>query len=451
MTAPPTNGQHSDPDRQWMLRALRGDITSEGAYNLVRNTRYMWRNGQLLSEAGQELVAALNIGDNAHLDDAKRFEPLEETWLQDTEPDPATTAAFEELAQREDFASGYQPVDDGWDYHDGIEQPKSALDKIRAALLTTEAIRNLPPPDHLIAGYLNRNSLATLYGPSGGGKTFLALDWALHTATGSHWQHADTKPGPVLYMIAEGATGIGRRLDAWQTHHKIHQLDQFAPITWIPHAVNLADRLDVAALRTITQEIAPALIIIDTLARCTVGVEENSARDVGVVIDNLDTLRRATGACVLTIHHTGKDLANGARGSSALRAAMDTEIELLGADNMTVRVTKQKDGPEPKPLWLARKPAADSLVLVPASEAPIAEGLPPSALEALEALRQIQTPGGVSVTDWKASAGLIDRTFLRARSKLLEAGLVDNLGSDKRPLYRFAMDDRSDTGSDIGQ
>lgn len=315
------------------------------------------------------------------------------------------------------------------------EAPQTPLDKLRAALLTTAAIRNLPPPDHLIAGYLNRNSLATLYGPSGGGKTFLALDWALHVATGSWWHRHDTTAGRVLYIIAEGASGVGGRLDAWQTHHGIRDLDGHQPVTWLPQAVNLAAPIDVTALRTIANEIQPALVIVDTLARCTVGVEENSAKDIGVVIANLDVIRRATGACVLTVHHTGKDASNGARGSSALRAAMDTEIELVGDDNVAVKVTKQKDGPEPAPLWLARQPVANSLVLVPASEAPERDDLPASAVEALEELRAIQIPGGVPWTAWKATSSVPERTLYRVRQKLLEAGLIHNLGTESQPRW----------------
>jgi hypothetical protein len=46
------------------------------------------------------------------------------------------------------------------------------------------------------------------------------------------------------------------------------------------------------------------------------------------------------------IHHTGKDTAKGARGSSALRAATDTEIEVSDPGNQKpkeFKVTKQRD------------------------------------------------------------------------------------------------------------
>jgi RecA-family ATPase len=48
------------------------------------------------------------------------------------------------------------------------------------------------------------------------------------------------------------------------------------------------------------------LVVIDTLARCMVGADENSARDMGEAIDALDRLRRAAGSCVLPVHHMGK-------------------------------------------------------------------------------------------------------------------------------------------------
>jgi putative DNA primase/helicase len=87
------------------------------------------------------------------------------------------------------------------------------------------------------------------------------------------------------------------------------------------------------------------LIVIDTFARIMAGADENSARDVGVAVGNCDRLVNEFNCAVALIHHAGKDTAKGARGSSALRAAAETEILVEGdQDRRTATVTKQRDG-----------------------------------------------------------------------------------------------------------
>src|SRR5438034_1345408 len=65
------------------------------------------------------------------------------------------------------------------------------------------------------------------------------------------------------------------------------------------------------------------LVGVDTLARCFVGGEENSAKDMGLFVAGLDRLRAATGAAVLVVHHTGRESGR-ERGSTALSGAVDT-------------------------------------------------------------------------------------------------------------------------------
>jgi hypothetical protein len=89
------------------------------------------------------------------------------------------------------------------------------------------------------------------------------------------------------------------------------------------------------------------LIVVDTLSRVMGDGDENTAPDIADLVKNLDVLRRGTGANIMLIHHSGKDVARGARGHSSLRAAVDTEIELTRdeAGLITAEVTKQRDGP----------------------------------------------------------------------------------------------------------
>jgi hypothetical protein len=244
-----------------------------------------------------------------------------------------------------------------------LDERRSPLERMRSALLDTAAVRALPAPKPLIEEMVMRDSLALLYSQSGAGKTFLAVDWSLSVATGSTWHGHQVHQGPVLYVLGEGVSGIGSRIDAWCDHRRV-ELEAGQPIHWLPQAVNLMDLGDVYALAELVGDLRPDLVVVDTLARCSAGAEENSARDIGLVVAHLDVIRRTAQCCVLVLHHAGKDGTLGARGSSALRAAVDTELELAAADDrVTLKVTKQKDGAEADPVRLRRIPAASSVVL----------------------------------------------------------------------------------------
>jgi hypothetical protein len=321
---------------------------------------------------------------------------------------------------------------------------ESAADRFEASLLTSGQISDLAPPEWLISDYLAKDSLAMLYGPSGSCKTFLALCWAQHIASGLWWHGHEVHPGPVFYVIAEGARGVGRRLAAWNEHYadrlRISEADAW-PITWCPQAVNLADPLDVqplleALVRRDDRGENPALIVVDTLARSTLGADENSAKDMGLVVSMLDAIRRVSDACVLVVHHTGKDATNGARGSSTLRAAMDTELEITAVDHrLILKVTKQKDGDEGRPLRLDRISIGQSCVLLPGGTTLEGGELGPGPLSSLEALRSVLVPGGVATTVWQESAEVARRAFYTHRSLLVSRGLVVNIGTERSPRY----------------
>ena len=83
---------------------------------------------------------------------------------------------------------------------------------------------------------------------------------------------------------------------------------------------------------------------IVSLAVICSGVYVYVNKDASIVVASADKLRALTGAHVMLIHHTGKDSARGARGSSVWRASCDTEIEIEPGEGMSVaRVTKQRE------------------------------------------------------------------------------------------------------------
>lgn len=190
----------------------------------------------------------------------------------------------------------------------------------------------------LVADLLDQGALSVVYGPSNVGKSFLALLLAFHIALGLDLIGKAVAKNGCAYVVAEGGRGFGKRVAAHLKH--------FGPapgFRGLPAPIDLFDpNADTAPLidALLCLEIKPGFIVVDTLARAMAGGDENSTKDMSVFVGNCDRIRAATGAHVMLIHHSGKDAAKGARGSSALRAATDTEIE-IAEGRMTV--TKQRD------------------------------------------------------------------------------------------------------------
>jgi RecA-family ATPase len=235
--------------------------------------------------------------------------------------------------------------------------PSLAERTIRGLDIIAQAPRSSP----LVAGYCGTSSLIVLGGPPGSVKTFLGIDLGLSVGSGRPFHGRDVLSGPVLFIVAEGAGGFGPRVDAWVDANP----GDISAVTWLLGAVPLADRAAVAELRELVVYLAPAMIIFDTFARCTPGVDENSARDMGVVLSHLDALREVSGAAILLVHHIGKDAGRGLRGSSALTGAADTILLTQRTrTGATVTVSKQKDGVDSQVERFRLDPRRDSAVLV---------------------------------------------------------------------------------------
>lgn len=197
----------------------------------------------------------------------------------------------------------------------------------------------------LIDDILDQHSFAVIYGPSNSGKTFLALSLAYHIAEGLPWAGHEVARGAVLYVVAEGGRGINKRIAALKKHYSPAGKP---PLDIVPCPVDMrSSDADVKRIVKLAIEAAEAhglqvvLIVVDTLSRALAGGDENASTDMGAFVMNVDKLRLATSATVLVVHHTGKNLANGARGWSGLRAAIDTEIEV--GEGGVVSFEKQRD------------------------------------------------------------------------------------------------------------
>lgn len=283
--------------------------------------------------------------------------------LRDRDTGPRPPAAFTPQSNGRRAENESPPA--GADEHDQADEgPLTPADKIRAALLTSAELRRLPPPEPLVDGLIYRNAHTLFYAASGAGKSFVSIDIALHVATGIPWHGRAVADGPVLYVVGEGVSGTGMRLDAWDAHHD-YPTPKHA-VHWLPWAVSLHDPAWAGGLAEVVGEMRPVLVVIDTYARSTAGADENSAKDTGIIVHHLDQIRTAAGSAVMLVHHSGKDTTAGARGSSALRAAVDTELQLEGdRHHLVLSTKKQKDAPEADPVHLALTPVSgtDSAVI----------------------------------------------------------------------------------------
>jgi RecA-family ATPase len=204
-----------------------------------------------------------------------------------------------------------------------------------------------PRPEPIVSGLLYRDTLAWLIGKSGSFKSFVALDLAAAVADegGRKWLGRAVYGGPVLYVVAEGVGGMGLRIQAWTERNG----PMSERLRLLPRAVQ-AKSDGWPILVELARQLAPALIVVDTQARVSVGVNENSNTEIGELIARLDELRAATRACVLVVHHIGRS-GEDARGASALDGAQDTELKVErvgGPKALQVKLTvdKQKDAPD---------------------------------------------------------------------------------------------------------
>lgn len=206
-------------------------------------------------------------------------------------------------------------------------------------------------PDELVRGVLTHGAMAVYYGDSNSGKTFLAVSMASALGMGDPWMGRETEPSLVIYLASEGPQSVRLRLQAYQRHFR-----RVVPnVAIVASPIDLYNSsADAEAVVQLVRELESltgtkcGLIVGDTLARLSVGANENSGEDMGVVVRHIDQIRHTTGAAFLLIHHTGKNAAQGMRGWSGLRAAVDTEVEITAEDTTgihTAEITKQRDLP----------------------------------------------------------------------------------------------------------
>jgi hypothetical protein len=308
------------------------------------------------------------------------------------------------------------------------------LDHLRGALVDTDGLDDIPEPEPLIPGVLYKDSPAWLYGEPGCGKSFVAIDMAGCIGTGEPWQgYGPATQGPVLYLVAEGVTGIKQRVRAWEGSMGT----KMTGVKFLPIAVQASNDGEWQALIALAVELKPVLIVIDTQARITVGMEENSNTEMGRLVHQIEQLRKASGACVLTIHHTGRS-GDHMRGAIAIDGAATTTIKVeKGDDILNLTCTKQKDAPEFDPFRLRLVSYQESAILSPIHGAAGLDLGQPAVRKMLIEWWDLHGTGDVSIKVLEDSKIVSRTTFYRNAKALEDRGFIESFGKGNGRRYRL--------------
>jgi hypothetical protein len=207
---------------------------------------------------------------------------------------------------------------------------------------TEEEADNWPAPSWLIPDLFPDEGVSVLFGPPGSLKTYLAVNWSAELATLGTC---------VVYVAGEGGRGVKERKNAWKAARGVDGPIPFYLINEAPWAAD--DEAKLEFIKEI-EVLRPGLVVIDTLARTAVGLNENDARDMGLMISFLDAIKTHLKCAVLVVHHTGKEEGRGMRGSNALEGAVDAAFQVSrnkGLRAVSVRCVRQKDAPEREEPW----------------------------------------------------------------------------------------------------
>lgn len=323
-------------------------------------------------------------------------------------------------------------------------------------LLDVNALLSLPPQRWLIQDILPEGEYSVLWGPSGQGKSFVALDWAVSIALGRAWQGEwKTMQAPVIYIAAEGGAGMQKRVKALMTHYGVTEIPGLY-FRIKPLYVRDNEEMEAFVESLEALDMWPGMIVIDTLSRSFGAGEENASTDMGFFVDNITKMAKDRGCTVLVVHHsnaTGSrerghtSLKAGAQAQLECRAELTKEGYLMG---VTVRTSKQKDARHADGIYLKASPCEDSLVLIkdtPPEKPEKSKDGKPSIMDKASMLTVLEaSEDGYTWKEWQLAAR-VPKSMFNRRIKQMMA--VNEVYKDGGKYYASAsLEDLAEVGSE---
>jgi len=281
-----------------------------------------------------------------------------------SEPAQHTQAAIDDFGEFVRYRAMENAILDGVDLvREG--KPQTFLDRVHEAFdlslsddddafegLWIDECSSVEPPEYMIRPWLVKDTVSCAYGPPGSGKSFFLFEAAYCLATGTPFAGQPVKHTNVMYVAAEGEKGMSIRLEALAEAHGLQPHPR--SIRLITQPLNLLDDDSVTRYIRYTRNLQNktgqhfGLHVFDTYSQCISGADENSQATASKASSNMIRIRRELECTVVYVHHTGKDIGRGMRGSDALRANTDGAVEIVKDENgdvATATLVRAKDAP----------------------------------------------------------------------------------------------------------
>jgi hypothetical protein len=216
----------------------------------------------------------------------------------------------------------------------------------RLRLIAFDDIQLATEPEYLIEGLIPHTGMTVVWGRYKSGKSFWVFDAVMHIALGWEYRGRQVQQGAVIYCALEGQTGFAKRKVAFEQRRLA---EDHQPILFYlqPTTLDLVrDHKElIAVIRATLGEVAPAVLVLDTLNRSLAG-SESSDKDMAAYIQAADAVREAFGCVVIIVHHCGINDTR-PRGHTSLTGAAEAQLSVerdTTTGNIITTVEWMKDG-----------------------------------------------------------------------------------------------------------
>jgi len=292
-----------------------------------------------------------------------------------------------------------------------------------------DAITKLPPKPWLIDQIVGENDFVMIFGQSGSGKSFMAIELAMCGITGKTFglDFKVKEPITVAYMTNEGTSGLAQRFRSaalkhtptsceWSRLHVFVDLLQFVDESDMFHVKKFIEQWT-----TSYGHESLDLLILDHLSGTLPGKGDSDSGAATLLHQNVARLKRELSCSVVMIHHTGYDLSH-SRGMTTYKDIADVQIQIKSTDDpRTMVCAKNKDGETWKSLWFALDKTEESAWVKwigPAKQTSNTRG----ENRYIAVLRKANKP--LTSADVAKKAGVAPNTAMNQLKKLSDAGQI---------------------------